>query len=129
MHGAGAVGSREVLLRASETDEGTRLIPAIAAFATAIWKIISGTPPEALMISGTEVFAMLINLLSEVFRHCFKGSGDWMTDDVDERQALDEGGVDPVLGITRLQDAYFNRFPEYPRGISAILVREHLKWE
>ena len=31
---------------------------------------------------------------------------------------LDPGGVDPVLGIERIQDAYFKRFPEYPRGIT-----------
>lgn len=31
---------------------------------------------------------------------------------------LDPGGVDPVLGIPRLQDAYFTRFPGYPRGIT-----------
>jgi putative glutathione S-transferase len=31
---------------------------------------------------------------------------------------LDEGGVDPVLGIERLQQAYFARFPDYPRGIT-----------
>ncbi|ALV46881.1 glutathione-dependent reductase [Arthrobacter alpinus] len=31
---------------------------------------------------------------------------------------LDEGGVDPVLGIERLQDAYFKRTPNYPRGIT-----------
>ncbi|MFV8395264.1 glutathione S-transferase family protein [Corynebacterium hindlerae] len=31
---------------------------------------------------------------------------------------LDPGGVDPVLGIRRLQEAYFNRFPDYPRGIT-----------
>ncbi|SQG64531.1 glutathione S-transferase [Corynebacterium renale] len=31
---------------------------------------------------------------------------------------LDPGGVDPVLGIPRLQDAYFARFPDYPRGIT-----------
>ncbi|WP_129339512.1 glutathione S-transferase family protein [Cellulomonas endophytica] len=31
---------------------------------------------------------------------------------------LDPGGVDPVLGIERLQDAYFARDPEYPRGIT-----------
>ena len=27
-------------------------------------------------------------------------------------------GVDPVLGIERLQDAYFAAFPDYPRGIT-----------
>ncbi|MCU1406233.1 MAG: glutathione S-transferase [Glaciihabitans sp.] len=31
---------------------------------------------------------------------------------------LDENGVDPVLGIERLQQAYFTRFPDYPRGIT-----------
>ncbi|AKK02946.1 glutathione S-transferase family protein [Corynebacterium epidermidicanis] len=31
---------------------------------------------------------------------------------------LDEGGLDPVLQIPRLQEAYFNRFPNYPRGIT-----------
>ncbi|MBF7732652.1 glutathione S-transferase C-terminal domain-containing protein [Rhodococcus sp. ARC_M13] len=31
---------------------------------------------------------------------------------------LDPGGVDPVLKIPRLQDAYFARDPEYPRGIT-----------
>ena len=31
---------------------------------------------------------------------------------------LDHGGVDPVLGIERLQQAYFARFPDYPRGIT-----------
>ncbi|MEE1751396.1 glutathione S-transferase C-terminal domain-containing protein [Streptomyces sp. SP18CS02] len=31
---------------------------------------------------------------------------------------LDPGGRDPVLGIERLQDAYFARDPEYDRGIT-----------
>jgi putative glutathione S-transferase len=31
---------------------------------------------------------------------------------------LDPGGVDPVLGIKRLQQAYFARDPDYPRGIT-----------
>lgn len=31
---------------------------------------------------------------------------------------LDPGGLDPVLGIERLQQAFFARFPEYPRGIT-----------
>ncbi|QIS15317.1 glutathione S-transferase family protein [Nocardia arthritidis] len=31
---------------------------------------------------------------------------------------LDPGGVDPVLGIPRLRDAYLKRFPDYPRGIT-----------
>src|SRR6478672_2817859 len=31
---------------------------------------------------------------------------------------LDPGGVDPVLGYERLQQAYFARFPGYERGIT-----------
>ena len=31
---------------------------------------------------------------------------------------LDPGGVDPLLGIPRLKDAYEARFPGYPRGIT-----------
>jgi putative glutathione S-transferase len=31
---------------------------------------------------------------------------------------LDPGGVDPVLGIERIRDAYLARFPDYPRGIT-----------
>ncbi|WP_226346699.1 glutathione S-transferase family protein [Agilicoccus flavus] len=31
---------------------------------------------------------------------------------------LDPGGTDPVLGIERLQQAYFARVPDYPRGIT-----------
>lgn len=37
---------------------------------------------------------------------------------------LDEGGRDPVLGIERLQQAYFARFPDYPRGITVPAVVE-----
>ncbi|RJK94829.1 glutathione S-transferase family protein [Vallicoccus soli] len=31
---------------------------------------------------------------------------------------LDPGGRDPVLGYERLQEAFFARFPDYPRGIT-----------
>jgi len=31
---------------------------------------------------------------------------------------LDPGGRDPVLGMERLQEAYFRRQPDYPRGIT-----------
>lgn len=31
---------------------------------------------------------------------------------------LDEDGVDPVLGIHKLQEAFFNRRPNYPKGIT-----------
>lgn len=37
---------------------------------------------------------------------------------------LDEGGKDPVLGIERLQEAYFKRFPDYPRGITVPAIIE-----
>ncbi|WP_026918028.1 glutathione S-transferase family protein [Gordonia shandongensis] len=35
---------------------------------------------------------------------------------------LDPGGVDPVLGIPRLQDAYFARIPGYEKGITVPAV-------
>ena len=35
---------------------------------------------------------------------------------------LDPGGVDPVLGYERLQQAYFARYPDYPRGITVPAV-------
>ncbi|KGN38451.1 glutathione S-transferase family protein [Knoellia subterranea] len=31
---------------------------------------------------------------------------------------LDPGGVDPVLRIPRIKDAYLRRFPDYPKGIT-----------
>ncbi len=31
---------------------------------------------------------------------------------------LDPDGLDPVLGIHKLQEAFFNRHPDYPRGIT-----------
>lgn len=37
---------------------------------------------------------------------------------------LDPGGVDPVLGIPRLKDAYEKRFPGYPKGITVPAVVE-----
>ncbi|GGG53849.1 glutathione S-transferase [Kocuria dechangensis] len=37
---------------------------------------------------------------------------------------LDPDGKDPVLGIERLQQAYFARFPGYPRGITVPAVVE-----
>ena len=37
---------------------------------------------------------------------------------------LDPGGVDPVLGIERIQSAYFRRFPDYPRGITVPAIVE-----
>jgi putative glutathione S-transferase len=37
---------------------------------------------------------------------------------------LDPGGHDPVLGIERLQEAYFARFPGYERGITVPAIVE-----
>lgn len=37
---------------------------------------------------------------------------------------LDPGQVDPVLEIPRLQEAYLNRFPDYPRGITVPAIVE-----
>lgn len=45
---------------------GLILIPAIAAFGTAIWKMISGEPPEPLTLSVTAIIAMVINLVCAI---------------------------------------------------------------
>jgi len=37
---------------------------------------------------------------------------------------LDPGGLDPVLGIHWLQEAYFKRYPDYPRGITVPAIVE-----
>ena len=37
---------------------------------------------------------------------------------------LDPGGVDPALKIPRLQDAYFKRDPDYPKGITVPAIVE-----
>ncbi|MEU9862470.1 glutathione S-transferase C-terminal domain-containing protein [Streptomyces sp. NPDC047971] len=37
---------------------------------------------------------------------------------------LDPGGKDPVLGIERLQEAFFARRPDYPRGITVPAIVE-----
>ncbi len=37
---------------------------------------------------------------------------------------LDPDGLDPVLGIPRLQDAYFKRDPDYPKGITVPAIVE-----
>ena len=44
-------------------------------------------------------------------------AGSWTFD-------LDPGGIDPVLGIHRLKDAYLARFPSYVRGITVPAVVE-----
>ncbi|NNM45289.1 glutathione S-transferase family protein [Knoellia koreensis] len=42
---------------------------------------------------------------------------------------LDPGGIDPVLGIPRLKDAYEKRFPGYPRGITVPAIVEETSGE
>ncbi|MEU0312761.1 glutathione S-transferase C-terminal domain-containing protein [Nocardioides sp. NPDC006273] len=42
---------------------------------------------------------------------------------------LDPGGVDPVLGIERLQQAYLKRYPDYPRGITVPAIVEESSGE
>ena len=41
-----------------------------------------------------------------------------------EGTALNVGDVDPVLGTARLQQNYFKRFPDYPRGITVPAIVE-----
>lgn len=45
---------------------GLILIPALAAFGTALWKILSGEPPEPFTLSITAIIAMVINLVCAI---------------------------------------------------------------
>ena len=58
--------SAEGRRKASYGLAGLILIPAVASYGMAIWKIITGAVPEPLTLSGTAVAAMLINLLCAV---------------------------------------------------------------
>ncbi|OFO18665.1 cobalt transporter [Corynebacterium sp. HMSC056F09] len=58
--------SAEGRRKASYGLAGLILIPALASYGMAIWKIITGAVPEPLTLSGTAVAAMLINLLCAV---------------------------------------------------------------
>nr|WP_200815027.1 glutathione S-transferase C-terminal domain-containing protein [Kytococcus aerolatus] len=53
----------------------------------------------------------LEEIISLGLAHPLHGEPSWNFD-------LDEGGVDPVLGIHRLREAYEARIPDYPRGIT-----------
>ncbi|WP_224399732.1 cation transporter [Corynebacterium poyangense] len=53
---------------------GLILLPAIAACGTAALKIISGDPPEPLTLSGTAVFAMVLNLLCALLLMRLRGA-------------------------------------------------------
>lgn len=55
---------------------GLILIPAVAAFGTAIWKIITGTPPEAFTLSGTAIAAGLINLVCALLLLSLRNGGE-----------------------------------------------------
>lgn len=49
--------------KASYALAGLILIPAFAAFGTALWKMFSGEPPQPHVLSATAIGAMLINLV------------------------------------------------------------------
>lgn len=58
--------SAEGRRKASYGLAGLILIPALASFGMAIWKIINGAIPEPLALSGTAIVAMVINLVCAV---------------------------------------------------------------
>lgn len=58
---------------------GLILIPALASFGMAIWKIINGAVPEPLALSGTAVVAMIINFVCAVHSHAARGWPHAMT--------------------------------------------------
>ena len=54
---------------------GLILIPALAAFGTAVWKLISGTPPTAEALSVTGAVAMVINLVCALLLMSLRSEG------------------------------------------------------
>lgn len=61
--------------RASIWLAGLILIPALAAFGTAAWKIVSGTPPEPYRLSGTALAALILNLVCALLLVRRRGQG------------------------------------------------------
>lgn len=49
--------------KASYVLAGLILIPAVAALATAVYKLVNPSAPEAFALTGTAVFAMVVNLV------------------------------------------------------------------
>ncbi|WP_293771546.1 cation transporter [uncultured Corynebacterium sp.] len=58
---------------------GLILIPALAAIGTAVWKIMTGQPPEGLSISATAVGAGIINLICAALLLRLRNEGSALT--------------------------------------------------
>lgn len=67
-----AVASRR---KASYVLAGLILIPAAAALATAIYKILNPTPPEPFTLTGTAIFALVLNLVAAILLMRVRGGG------------------------------------------------------
>lgn len=70
--------------RASYVLAGLIFIPAVAALGTAGWRLIVGEPPEAGQLTGTGIFALVINLVCALLLvrlrtgHGVLGRGAWL---------------------------------------------------
>ena len=60
--------------KASYALAGLILIPAFAAFGTAAWKVVTGTPPEPVTLSVTAIGALVINLVCAVLLLRLRGA-------------------------------------------------------
>lgn len=67
-----AVASRR---KASYVLAGLILIPAAAALATAIYKILNPTPPEPFTLTGTAIFALVLNVVAALLLMRVRGGG------------------------------------------------------
>ena len=67
-----AVTSRR---KASYVLAGLILIPAAAALGTAIYKILNPTPPEPFTLTGTAIFALVLNLVAAILLMRVRGGG------------------------------------------------------
>lgn len=65
--------------RASYVLAGLILIPAVAAFATAVYKILNPSPPEPFLLTGTAVFALILNFVAALLLMRVRGGGALLT--------------------------------------------------
>lgn len=61
--------------KASYALAGLILIPAVAALGTAVYKLANPSAPEAFALTGTAVFAMVVNLVCAILLMRLRGGG------------------------------------------------------
>lgn len=114
-----SVASRK---KASYGLAGLILIPALAAFGTAIWKMISGEAPEPFTLSATAIIAAVINLVCALLLMRLRGAdsalvrGAWLA----ARNDVLANILILVAGIVTL--AWLSPWPDIVVGVVVGLI-------